>query len=328
MGDCGEICQTGNVVGKDQYFEFIEKKIDCTAIFHELPSGMTISPPPQDIPKELAEEYSLGGAVRLSHRYFNETQTGGKLNITWSASMIDREVEHASNEKFDQMNTTTYGGGEAKSLHDFFKKHRTAIEGHHCAVVGSQKPWVETILLAVGAAHVTTIEYGTIISEHKRISTMYPNQLLHLANASRQWARSRRELFDCIVSFSSLEHSGLGRYGDPLDPFGDIRTMAQLQCVSKPNAAFFIGMPYGKEELCWNAHRVYGPKRSAQLFANIHVKDTSKPKYVIGGKYLAFGICRNYIQPVFFGRKAARRDVTSNFSRSRTKGRKTPRKRP
>ena len=28
-----------------------------------------------------------------------------------------------------------YGGGEAKSLHDFFKKHRTAIEGQHCAVV-------------------------------------------------------------------------------------------------------------------------------------------------------------------------------------------------
>ena len=107
LKDCGEICQTGKVVGKDQYFEFIEKKIDCTAIFHELPSGMTISPPPQDIPKELVEEYSLGGAVRLSHRYFNETQTGGKLNITWSASMIDREVEHVSNEKFDQMSTTT-----------------------------------------------------------------------------------------------------------------------------------------------------------------------------------------------------------------------------
>jgi hypothetical protein len=28
--------------------------------------------------------------------------------------------------------------------------------------------------------------------------------------------------FDAIVTFSSVEHSGLGRYGDALNPWGDI----------------------------------------------------------------------------------------------------------
>jgi len=28
-----------------------------------------------------------------------------------------------------------------------------------------------------------------------------------------------------IVSYSSIEHDGLGRYGDPLNPFGDLEAM-------------------------------------------------------------------------------------------------------
>ncbi len=35
------------------------------------------------------------------------------------------------------------------------------------------------------------------------------------------------EKFDIMVSFSSLEHSGLGRYGDELNPWGDLITMAR-----------------------------------------------------------------------------------------------------
>lgn len=31
--------------------------------------------------------------------------------------------------------------------------------------------------------------------------------------------------FDAIVSFSGLEHDGLGRYGDPLNPYGDLSAM-------------------------------------------------------------------------------------------------------
>ena len=33
--------------------------------------------------------------------------------------------------------------------------------------------------------------------------------------------------FDAVVSFSSIEHSGLGRYGDALNPWGDLIASAQ-----------------------------------------------------------------------------------------------------
>jgi hypothetical protein len=38
-------------------------------------------------------------------------------------------------------------------------------------------------------------------------------------------------LFDLIVTYSSLEHSGLGRYGDSLNPWADLITMAKAWYV-------------------------------------------------------------------------------------------------
>ena len=36
-------------------------------------------------------------------------------------------------------------------------------------MIGSETPWVEAILLAVGAKHVTTVEYNRIISTHPQV---------------------------------------------------------------------------------------------------------------------------------------------------------------
>ena len=51
------------------------------------------------------------------------------------------------------------------------------------------------------------------------------------------------DMFDFAVSFSSIEHCGLGRYGDPLNPFGDFEAVAQVWCMCKPGALFFF-LPY------------------------------------------------------------------------------------
>ena len=49
--------------------------------------------------------------------------------------------------------------------------------------------------------------------------------------------------FDAMVTFSSLEHSGLGRYGDSLNPWGDLITMSQAWCLLKPGARALVGIP-------------------------------------------------------------------------------------
>ena len=51
--------------------------------------------------------------------------------------------------------------------------------------------------------------------------------------------------FDGVVTFSSLEHSGLGRYGDPLNPWADLIAMAKAWCLTRTGGRMLIGVPTG-----------------------------------------------------------------------------------
>ena len=78
------------------------------------------------------------------------------------------------------------------------------------------------MLLELGAANVTTLEYNHIESRVDNLNVMTPEQL------RGQWKSSKGTLnFDAVVSFSSIEHRGLGRYGDALNPWGDLIAAAQ-----------------------------------------------------------------------------------------------------
>jgi len=50
--------------------------------------------------------------------------------------------------------------------------------------------------------------------------------------------------FDVIVAISVIEHVGIGRYGDPLDPDGDMKAMAHCHRWVKPNGLMYIDVPY------------------------------------------------------------------------------------
>ena len=52
-----------------------------------------------------------------------------------------------------------------------------------------------------------------------------------------------------MVTFSSLEHSGLGRYGDQLNPWGDLITMAKAWCVVKPGGQALVGVSTGPDTI-------------------------------------------------------------------------------
>jgi SAM-dependent methyltransferase len=66
---------------------------------------------------------------------------------------------------------------------------------------------------------------------------------------------------DSISSLSCLhvvEHVGLGRYGDPLDPDGDLKAMKELQRVLAPGGQLLFAVPMGKPTIFYNAHRIFG----------------------------------------------------------------------
>ena len=75
-----------------------------------------------------------------------------------------------------------------------------------------------------------------------------------------------------------MEHSGLGRYGDTFNPWGDRIAMARTWCVLKPSGLVLAGVPIGeKDQIAYNAHRVYGPVALPHLLANFRLLWTSHP---------------------------------------------------
>lgn len=66
---------------------------------------------------------------------------------------------------------------------------------------------------------------------------------------------------DCSVSSLSclhvVEHIGLGRYGDPLDPSGSLGAIAELSRILAPGGRLLFALPVGKERVSFNAHRVH-----------------------------------------------------------------------
>ena len=144
-------------------------------------------------------------------------------------------------------------------------KFKPYIQGKSLAVIGTRVPWVEAIGIDVGCSKVVTLDYTHAIYSDSNMKWMHVNDYLDQAINNP----GQLEQFDAIVSFSSLEHSGLGRYGDPLNPNGDIEAVRQIHCMLKPGGLFFLGLPTNDDDsshIDFNAHRVYGSARLEMLY--------------------------------------------------------------
>lgn len=63
---------------------------------------------------------------------------------------------------------------------------------------------------------------------------------------------------DSISSLHALEHFGLGRYGDPIDPEGHIKGFRNITKMLKKGGIFYFSVPMGRQRIDFNAHRVFG----------------------------------------------------------------------
>ena len=67
-----------------------------------------------------------------------------------------------------------------------------------------------------------------------------------------------------------IEHIGLGRYGDPLDPQGDLKAISELKRVLKPGGQLLFVVPVGSTaKIIFNAHRIYQYQQVAEYFKNL-----------------------------------------------------------
>lgn len=108
-------------------------------------------------------------------------------------------------------------------------------------------------------AHVASFRKIEVMDIRELQSTSHANisfinaDLMDKNNANKNCA-------DSISCLHAIEHFGLGRYGDPLDPYGHIKGFNNILQMLKIDGTFYISFPIGKaNETHFNAHRVFHP---------------------------------------------------------------------
>jgi len=72
-----------------------------------------------------------------------------------------------------------------------------------------------------------------------------------------------------------IEHIGLGRYGDPIDPEGSRKAANELARVVAPGGRLYLTVPVGRARVCFNAHRVFAPQEILNMFPGFCLADFS-----------------------------------------------------
>ena len=97
-----------------------------------------------------------------------------------------------------------------------------------------------------------------------------------------------------IVSYSGVEHDGLGRYGDPLNPEGDLAAMHEMRLLLRSGGLLLLGIPISAhDQLMFPDARIYGPKRLKRLLVGFTlIGRTWNGRLVQGGLDMAPSIWR------------------------------------
>lgn len=70
---------------------------------------------------------------------------------------------------------------------------------------------------------------------------------------------------DSLSCLHALEHFGLGRYGDTLDPLGSEKGLQNIAKIIRPNGYLYLSVPVGIEKIRFNAHRIFDPRALATM---------------------------------------------------------------
>jgi SAM-dependent methyltransferase len=94
----------------------------------------------------------------------------------------------------------------------------------------------------------------------------------------------KSESVESISSLCVVEHIGLGRYGDPLDPDGSEKAISELKRVLKSAGNLYISLPLDNENKTYfNAHRAFSEDYLLNLFCPLEIIDK---RYIYGSQFL------------------------------------------
>jgi len=139
------------------------------------------------------------------------------------------------------------------------------IEDKAILDVGSSGSVLPTILAALGN-HV-------VCADVREWHVEWPNLKFVKGDVIKSGDLIPFESFDVVTCISTIEHFGLGRYGDAEDVNGDIKGLAKIRRYLKPDGLMILTAPYGVGAIAFPAHRIYNGSRFSKLVSGFKILD-------------------------------------------------------
>merc|ERR1711884_264997 len=256
------------------FLDFVMSEIDCSSLLNlmqniennqQFSNGLSCPRWPQvpdSMKKHFLEERRFNfEELFLDNRVMDRLTRPDVFAWTHRPLVFSERVQNIIKEKLSKGHSTY---NESPNLISQAADYMD-IRDKNVLVIGTEVPWMETLLLERRPRRGVTVEYAEIKSEIPGWEFWTPSVF------RKKYLSGTLEKFDFVFTYSSVEHSGLGRYGDPLNPWGDIMAVAEAWCVTTDQAKLAIGVPTSLEErgtLVFNLHRIYGKHNYPYLVSN------------------------------------------------------------
>jgi hypothetical protein len=214
--------------------------------------------PLKRIPTELIDGFTMNKRIPVLKFYLDDRVSAPVCNTSSTYKNVFTQLKER---------TFEYYGKEVLSFYDAFEDYN--LSGKTALIFGLAGCNCDAMAVWQNAKHVYVVDYNKPICEHDKITVLDMDEL-----------KATDLKVDYAFSFSSFEHDGLGRYGDPISHDADFRAMQRAKNVVKPGGIMFLGVPIGRDCLVWNAHRIYGKLRLPLLLRGWLCLDVYYPEKI------------------------------------------------
>ncbi|MBS1759969.1 MAG: DUF268 domain-containing protein [Bacteroidetes bacterium] len=155
-----------------------------------------------------------------------------------------------------------------------FDHHYTYHPAWAARIIAKTKPVEHTDISSI-------LSFSTIVSAFVPIKFYdYRPAELNISNYNTGFADLKKLPFkdnsiESISCMHTIEHIGLGRYGDELDAMGDIKAIDELKRVLKPGGNLLFVTPVGVPKVEFNAHRIYSYEQVKEYFSPLEIVEFS-----------------------------------------------------
>ena len=104
-------------------------------------------------------------------------------------------------------------------------------------------------------AHISSFRFIEVL-DIRPLSSIIPNVMFTQCDITQMDSRFIN-YSDSVSCLHTIEHFGLGRYGDEIDSNAPYKGLSNLANILSENGILYLSTPVGSEKIYFNAHRVF-----------------------------------------------------------------------